>query len=153
MPDEEEITLPWANKGGSKMAFIQWDTGFSVNVAEIDKQHQKLVGMINDLNDAMKQGKGKDTLAKIIGDLFNYAGNHFATEERYFDKFRYPAATSHKLEHSNFVKKVSEFKGSFDSGKLALTIEVMTFLKDWLKGHIQGADKKYGPFFNEKGLN
>lgn len=134
------------------MAFIQWDSSFSVNVGEIDKQHQKLVAMINDLNDAMKQGKGKDALAKIISELFNYAGNHFATEEKYFEKFGYPAAASHKLEHNNFVKKVSEFKNSFDSGQLALTIEVMNFLKDWLRAHIKKVDKEYGPYFNEKGL-
>jgi hemerythrin len=134
------------------MALLQWDSSFSVNVVEIDKQHQKLVAMINNLNDAMKQGKGKDALAIIINELFTYAGNHFATEEKYFDKFKYPAATSHKFEHTNFVKKVSEFKNGFDSGKMSLTIEVMNFLKDWLKGHIQGTDKKYGPFFNANGL-
>jgi hemerythrin len=134
------------------MALIQWDTSLSVNVGEIDGQHRKLVKMINDLNDAMKQGKGKDALARIIDELFTYAGNHFATEEKYFDKFAYPAAASHKLEHANFVKKVAEFKNGFDSGQLALTIEVMNFLKDWLKGHIQGTDKKYGPFFNKNGL-
>jgi hemerythrin len=134
------------------MALFQWDSSFSVDVAEIDKQHQKLVEMINNLNDAMKQGKGKDVLVKTFGELFTYAGNHFATEEKYFEKFKYPAAASHKLEHTNFVKKVSELKDGFDSGKMSLTIEVMNFLKDWLKGHIQGTDKKYGPFFNANGL-
>ncbi len=134
------------------MALIQWDGSFSVNVAEIDKQHQKLVALINNLNDAMKQGKGKEVLGKILGELFTYAGSHFATEEKYFDRFAYPAAASHKLEHSDFVKKVSEFRESFDSGQLALTIQVMNFLQDWLKGHIKTVDKKYGPFFNEKGL-
>ena len=134
------------------MALFEWNAAYSVNVTEIDGQHQRLVTMINDLNDAMKQGKGKDILSGIIGKLFAYAGSHFATEEKYFAKFAYPAAASHKLEHNNFVKKVSEFKNSFDSGRLALTIEVINFLKDWLKNHIQGTDKKYGPFFNEKGL-
>ena len=110
------------------MALIQWDGSFSVNVAEIDKQHQKLVALINNLNDAMKQGKGKEVLGKILGELFTYAGSHFATEEKYFDRFAYPAAASHKLEHSDFVKKVSEFRESFDSGQLALTIQVMNFL-------------------------
>jgi hemerythrin len=100
----------------------------------------------------MKQGKGKESLAEFIHELSNYATNHFAFEEKYFDKFGYPAATSHKLEHTNFVKKVSEFKNGFDGGRLALTIEVMTFLKDWLQNHIQGIDKKYSSFFNEKGL-
>ncbi len=134
------------------MALIQWDSSLSVNVAEIDKEHERLVAMINELNDAMRQGKGRETMAAIIGNLFNYAGNHFMTEEKYFDKFKYPATASHKLEHSRFVKKVSEFKNGFDSGQVALSIEVMNFLKDWLKDHIQVTDKRYAPFFNEKGL-
>jgi hemerythrin len=135
-----------------KMALIQWDNTFSVNVAEIDQQHQKLVALINNLNDAMKLGKGKDILVKIIDELTDYSGNHFAFEEKYFDKFGYPAAASHKLEHTNFVKKVTEFKNGFNSGQVALTIEVMNFLRDWLKNHIQGIDKQYSSFFNEKGL-
>jgi hemerythrin len=44
------------------MALIQWNDSLSVNVVEIDKQHQKLVRMINELNDAMRQGKGKEAL-------------------------------------------------------------------------------------------
>ena len=59
---------------------------------------------------------------------------------------------AHKAKHSAFVEKVYDFKEEYEAGKLSLTLDVMNFLKDWLKGHIQGEDKKYGPFFNEKGL-
>ena len=134
------------------MALILWDNSYSVNITEIDKQHQQLIALINDLNDAMKEGRGNNVLSQIIDDLFAYAGEHFANEEKYFDKFGYPAAASHKIEHANFVKKISEFRNGFKNGQLALTIEVMSFLKDWLKNHIQGIDKKYSPFFIEKGL-
>ena len=134
------------------MALIKWDDSFSVNVVEIDRQHQKLVNMINDLNDAMHQGKGKDILGKIISGLISYAGTHFKTEEKYFDRFGYPETNSHKKEHSDFVQNVSEFKNKYDSGALTLSIEVMNFLNNWLQNHIKGSDKKFGPFFNEKGL-
>ena len=33
-----------------------------------------------------------------------------------------------------------------------LSLEVMNFLKDWLKNHIQDSDQKYGQFLNEKGI-
>jgi hypothetical protein len=36
--------------GGNRMALIQWNDSLNVGVSEIDKQHQKLVEMINDLN-------------------------------------------------------------------------------------------------------
>ena len=134
------------------MALIEWNSGFSVNVADIDRQHQRLIQMINELNDAMKQGKGKEALAKIINGLISYTRTHFTNEEKYFDQFGYPDTDSHKMEHAEFVKKVSEFKDGFDKGQTGVSIRVMNFLSDWLKNHIQVNDKKYGPFFNEKGL-
>jgi hemerythrin len=134
------------------VAFIEWNNSFSVGVSEIDLQHQKLVEMINDLHDAMLQGKGKAVLGDIIKGLVDYAVTHFLTEEKYFDQFRYPDAGSHKEEHSAFTQKVAEFKNGFDAGKLALSITVMDFLSSWLRNHIKGVDKKYEPFFVEKGL-
>lgn len=40
------------------MPLIQWNESLSVGVVEIDRQHRKLVELINDLNNAMRQGKG-----------------------------------------------------------------------------------------------
>lgn len=134
------------------MAIMQWDTSLSVGVAEMDAQHKKLIAMINDLDDAMRQGKGKDIVGKIINELIAYTRSHFATEEKYFAQFAYPETDAHKAEHVAFTKKVGEFKAGFDKGGLGLTIQVMTFLSDWLKNHIMVVDKKYGPFFNSKGL-
>jgi len=134
------------------VALIEWTDSLSVNVAEIDRQHKKLIAMINDLNDAMRQGQGKDVAGKIINGLISYTETHFSTEEKYFDRFGYPEADGHKKEHAAFVQKVSEFNNGFEKGKLGLSIELMRFLSDWIKNHIMIVDKKYGPFFNEKGL-
>ena len=134
------------------MALIKWNENLSVGVAEFDKQHQKLVSVINELNDAMKQGKGKDVLGKILNSLISYTATHFKTEEKYFALYRYPETASHKKEHVAFVQKISDFKDDFEKGKLSLTIELMNFLGDWLKKHIKGTDQKYTKYLNEKGL-
>lgn len=134
------------------MALINWNDSFSVNVAEIDQQHKKLVTMINELGDAMKQRKAKDVMGKIVNDMISYASTHFKTEEKYFDQFGYPETDRHKKEHTSFVQRVSDFKKGFENGKISLSIEVMDFLCDWLQDHIKGSDKKYSQFFNEKGL-
>jgi len=134
------------------MALINWSDSLSVNVKEIDLQHRKLIDMINELNEAMKNGKGKNSLGKILNGLISYTATHFKQEERYFDKLRYPDTVNHKKEHVAFVKQVTEFKDGFEKDNLAVTMEVMNFLSDWLKNHIKGTDKKYSKFFNEKGL-
>ncbi len=135
------------------MAIIVWEDQLSVDVAEIDGQHQKLVEMINNLHDAMKVGKGKDATGDILHGLANYTVEHFGTEEKYFEQFRYPAAHLHKKEHQDFVEKVTLFINDFDSGKILLTMDIMKFLKEWLVNHIQGTDKQYTNCFNSNGLN
>jgi len=134
------------------MALITWNDNLSVNVQEIDLQHKKLVGMLNDLHEAMLQGKGSEAMGKIINDMIDYAGVHFQTEEKYFVKFGYLEAGSHKREHADFVNKVNKFNQEFNKDSFTLTFNVLQFLSDWLKNHIMIVDKKYSSFFNEKGL-
>ncbi len=134
------------------MALITWNDTLSVNVAEIDRQHRNLIAIINELNDAMRLGKGKDVLGKIVNSLISYTATHFKTEENYFAQFGYPDTEDHKKEHAAFVQKVLSFKEGFEKRELSLTIDVMSFLSDWLKNHIMGTDKKYARFFNEMGL-
>ena len=134
------------------MALVNWSVQLSVNIRQIDEQHKKLVSMLNELHDAMLNGKGRDVLSQILDGLAEYTVTHFATEENLMKKYNYPGYVNHKTEHDRFVEKVSEFKEKLSQGQLTLTMEVLNFLKDWLTSHIMGSDKKYGPFLNERGI-
>lgn len=134
------------------MTLILWDESLSVNVKEIDTQHQKLIDLINELHDAMKSGKGKDVMQEILNGLADYTVYHFTTEENHFAEFHYEKAIEHKAEHKNFVEKVTDFKKKFEAGEVGLTIEIMHFLRDWTVEHIKGTDKKFTKCFNEHGL-
>ena len=134
------------------MALINWNDSFSVKVSEIDQQHKMLIDMVNELHDAMKIGKGRDALGKIVENLIRYSTTHFALEERYFAQIEYPDIDNHVKEHANFIRKVMEFQEGFNKRNLTLSVEVMKFLSDWLQSHILGADQKYSQFFNESGL-
>jgi hemerythrin-like metal-binding protein len=135
------------------MALITWTDALSVNIKEIDVQHQRLVELINKLHDSMKAGKGIDVLGPILSDLVRYTISHFATEETYFRKFAYPEFEQHKKEHDDLTRKAKALKASFDQGKQTISIEVLYFLKDWLNNHILKTDKQYNPFLNSKGLH
>jgi len=134
------------------MALFVWDEKYSVNIRAIDQQHKRLISIINELNNAMKQGKSRDVMNKIISELVNYTNTHFKFEEDYFAKYGYPHAALHKKQHAEFVAKISDFKEKFLNNNMGLSIEVMNFLKHWLVDHIMGTDKKYVRFFNDKGV-
>lgn len=135
------------------MSLIEWDNSYSVNIRDIDRQHMKLVQLINELHDAMGAGRANAVLTPLIRELVSYTKTHFATEEGYFERYGYADASAHKLEHAAFIKKISEFRDDFEHGRLGLSIEIMKFLKDWLLKHIKGTDMKYAPFLAGKGMS
>jgi hemerythrin len=134
------------------MALIEWNGNLSLGIASIDKQHRKLVEMINELNAAMLEGRGKEALSRIINGLADYTKTHFATEETYFQQFGYTEGTGHKAQHDHFANKVLEFRSEFERGRLGLSVKVMQFLSNWLQEHIKGSDKKYAPFLIGRGV-
>lgn len=135
------------------MALVTWSDKYSMNIKEIDGQHQQLVKMINELHDAMLQAKSKEVTLDIIAKMAEYTQYHFSTEEKYMKQFGYPQYAAHKKEHEKFIEQVGNFKKDYENGKAGLSYELMNFLKDWLVNHIESSDKKYVPFFNAKGLN
>lgn len=135
------------------MALIDWSDSYSVKIKEIDNQHAKLVGIINELHTAMKEGKGKETIGKVLDELINYTEVHFKFEESLMGKNNYPELYPHKIQHVELVRQVMEFKKNLIAGNVVLSQEVQSFLKKWLVDHIIGTDKKYTPFLNSKGIS
>lgn len=135
------------------MALLTWNDSYSVKVKQFDDQHKKLVDMVNNLHEHMKQGKGAEGAKQVLSSLVTYTQTHFADEERLMKQHNYPNFEQHKKEHNQLVMKVSDVKKLIDEGKMLISQELMSFLKDWLVKHIQGEDKKYGPFLNSKGIS
>lgn len=133
------------------MALVEWTDEYSVNVPEMDDQHRKLIGLINDLHDAMRSGKGKDSIERILKELVDYSRIHFTAEEDLIEAHGYPGYQRQKESHAELTRKVLDFQTKFRDRQAVLTVELMSFLKDWLIVHIVGMDKQYGQFIKNKG--
>jgi hemerythrin-like metal-binding protein len=131
---------------------IVWNDRYSVGIARIDAQHQRLVDLINDLHAAMAGGEAKSALEKILDGLAAYAVSHFATEEQLMRKFGYPSFDQHKAEHDKLMVQVRLLQDKSRAKATTLSLEVMTFLKRWLIGHIANVDKKYTAHLNAAGV-
>ena len=134
------------------MALIDWNDDFSVKVKSIDQQHKKLLGLINDLHSAMKQGKGKNAVNKIVHEVIVYTQIHFSHEEDLMKKLAYPDYLKHKAQHDALVKQVTDIEENLNAGKVVLSQDVLTFLKKWLIEHILDSDKNYSAYFNSNGI-
>jgi hemerythrin len=136
------------------MPLMTWTPKLSVGVAVLDDDHKKLVGMVNELYDAMQAGHGKESLGPILDRLVDYTKVHFAREEKLFAQTGYPEAAAHKQQHDALTRQVLDVQRKYAAGAVAtVSLEVMHFLRDWLINHIQGTDQKYRPHLNAKGIH
>jgi len=135
------------------MASIEWDNDLSVGIGKIDEQHLKLIGILQELEEAIQTGRDADMIEDTIVNLFNFAKVHFSAEEELLRQHKYPEEKLHELEHSKFIAKTFEFRENFDAKRPGLNLELVKFLSGWILSHIQITDQRYGKYLNKHGLH
>jgi hemerythrin len=135
------------------MAVIEWRDDLSVGIGKIDEQHGKLIEMMGELDDAIRDNQASDLVEDILTNLFNYAQIHFATEEALFRNHKYPELKLHELEHQRFIAKAFAFKEKFDTNRPGLSLELLNFLSSWVLNHIELTDKRYSTHLNKCGVH
>ena len=134
------------------MGLMKWTESCSVGVTSIDEQHQELYDLVNRLHLSMKEGTAKETFGDLLREVANYATHHFGNEEKFMREFDYPGFEEHKAQHDIFVSKVLDLQSQMDQGRLFLSIEMISFLSDWIHSHVLGIDQELGPFLHGKGV-
>jgi hemerythrin len=134
------------------MSLFAWDAVYSVSIREIDRQHQKLFALFNELYDAMQQGDGNEVIGKVLASVVDYTAYHFAHEEELFRKYGYPDEAAHRAEHANLTEQAKALEQRLRAGQSEVTEVTLKFLCDWLTNHIIVSDKKFAPFLIDKGV-
>ena len=134
---------------------ITWTDSFSVGVKAIDSQHRILIATINELHDAMSEGRGREVISKTYNTLLNYTVYHFGTEKNLMNFYGYfgDELRRHRNEHKAFLRTSVELQNQLDSGHTSLSIPTMDFLRDWWASHILGTDQALGKFLNSRGVD
>ncbi|HOZ37031.1 MAG TPA: bacteriohemerythrin [bacterium] len=131
---------------------ISWNNDLSVNVKEIDAQHQVFLKILANVTELLCRPERVEELDDLMRQLESYMAYHFATEERYFDEFDYEFGEEHKAEHRELAARVAKYKSRYKAEGDSILPEVVDFLEDWLVEHLESQDKKYTQCFNSHGL-
>ena len=134
------------------MALVVWSDKLSVGVKSIDEQHTVLFNAVNDLHAAMMKGQSRAVIGDLLRTLLDYTRFHFDAEEEMMAKANYPQLATHRIKHRELTKKVEDFAARYERSDVTVSTHLSSFLSDWLCKHIQGTDKEYGPYMNERGV-
>ncbi len=127
------------------MIRLQWKERLRIGHPEIDRQHQGLVALINQLIDLLNQSATPATAAPLVRQLAEYAMNHFRLEETYMVRCGFTGLPEHKSEHERFVRQVLGFNRDTREISHDLLQEMLSFLSGWLVRHVYSMDREYAP--------
>jgi hemerythrin len=131
------------------MPILTWDKIFELGVSPFDEDHKHLVGLINEIHDNLIVDASHDDLGAIIAKLIEYATNHFAAEENSMAFNDYSGLTLHREEHAKFCRMVVSVIDDFREGKNDLSLDVLSFLGNWLFDHILHTDAEYCQYLQD----
>lgn len=122
---------------------IEFDDTIRTGIPEVDAQHETLVGIYNELDEAFKRGKAHRQMSEILAKLFNYTKVHFETEEKLLEATGYPDLAQHQFEHRRLVEKLRTFVIRYKHGNQRISAEVVEFTRAWVFGHIAKSDMAF----------
>jgi hemerythrin len=128
--------------------YVTWNDYYSVSEPSLDKEHKQIIFCINDLYEALQDGKSAQVVQPILDRLAEYTMTHFQHEEEIMQAHDYPSLAEHREVHNQMRKKTLALQEHPDtvSGQ-----DLLVFLKQWWIEHIQGEDKKYAPYMELSG--
>ena len=119
------------------MSVVQWSSAFATGVKEIDDQHKRLVGYINELHE-MSAPTTTD-MSRLLESVIDYTLYHFAFEEALMESQGYALLGPHKKIHDAFAHELRALRAQFLAGTMTAG-QLKELLARWLFDHISKAD-------------
>jgi hemerythrin-like metal-binding domain len=131
---------------------IEFDDNLLTHVEEMDKQHMRLVALLNNVYKLLKEGKKEEAFELFKRELLSYVEYHLSEEEKFMEKIGYPELDKHRKVHDMFRREVYNLASYIEKGDSKAFREALSYALGWLYTHIAKTDKKYGIYAKEKGL-
>jgi len=123
-----------------------WSKPLSAGIESIDKQHKKLVAIIDALDDAIIEGKSRRVMKNILKELREYTDYHFSCEGELLVQCGCHNTEHHRQDHAVFTARFVELKTKLDAGNYVIGWDLMVLLTGWLFNHIIKSDRELAPF-------
>lgn len=125
------------------MSILTWNDQLLVGIESVDSQHQKLVALINRLDEVIALGEDHKTVLETVNDLVDYTVYHFQHEEKLMQQAGFNPAmfSKHCQQHQEFVEKMQRVQADAKLDASAISKELLDFLVDWLCHHTLKTDK------------
>jgi hemerythrin len=133
-------------------SLFRWNEAYSMNIARLDKQNQKVFEIMSQLDEAFRTGESVPRIGQILDALVNNAFAHFSAEELLMEKHGFPGLASHQAKHAEFREQIVTFLVE-RKVRPDVAVDILLYTQNWWKQHLLTVDKKCGAYLNEHGVH
>ena len=133
---------------------IEWEKKYETGEERIDKQHQNLFQMINNVEQMLKMPQvEEEKLKDVLRFLTNYTRIHFVYEEFCMARVKCPLAEKNMVAHDKFMEALKDVERRFRSegASRALLVDIYDMASEWLVKHICKIDTELKPAMRAHG--
>lgn len=117
------------------MAFyIHWRDRDNVGIPMIDKEHQKMVSLINALHLMREKDRDPDGIGAVADTLLQFAVIHFRNEELELSRAGCTGMSSIHADHTRLVEDLERICREYEVGRDA--DELLRLVRAWWAEHI-----------------
>jgi hemerythrin-like metal-binding protein len=127
---------------------MEWKQEYSVQIPEIDKEHQIMLDYMNAIERTIARNEPSSAVESAIGRLASFAVAHFTFEETLMRIQEYPGIDDHIESHRKFVAELQEIQTQ--AGEGTPPGDVIQVLKTWLERHFLTDDQIYAASLSNK---
>lgn len=131
---------------------VVWKEAYSVGIEAIDSDHKNLIKLLNQFQTAYDYHTGEEFERMALDELVAYTKYHFKNEEELMETNGYPGFEAHREQHHLMIQEVERFLEDYEARGHEALQGVSEYLTGWLINHINGTDKQYTGYLNEKGV-
>jgi len=135
------------------VSLLTWNHACTVDVRAMDDQHGILMDTINELRLALVRGGGREQACALLDQLIEFTRMHFWSEEKLMEEARFPGLPVHRIAHQRILAEMLQSAHCLQHGEGMQPRAMLVALRDGYIDHIEGLDREYGPWLNERGVS
>jgi hemerythrin len=147
------LLIPIFYKKSAESNQIEWKDEYSVGITHIDEDHKKLITLLNQFTVAYDHDMSEKFEKEALEALIDYTKYHFEREEEMMRDNDYPDFIAHQAKHKEMIEQVNKFVDLYNEKGHDALKDISEFLTVWLINHINGTDKGYSEYLNQRGIN
>jgi hemerythrin-like metal-binding protein len=124
------------------MSLLEWRDEFRIGIAEVDHEHQVLIGLINDLHGALGAERSRERVEEFLGEIFARISAHFALEEKDMQARRYSESGTHKADHERLLDDIRDIMDEHSEHGVLDDDAFSARLAAWFADHFRTHDAR-----------